>query len=513
MIMRPIFKFFLFIILCFCFPPDGFGQVMDSVKRFHDVTDIEKRIRQTVHYHENKSSSESQMEGDKQTNSYNNLFLPEVNLDVDDFFLEKKKIIKPLDSLYLRKANGTLQLPEYPGSEVMSGLTFADTMFYNPLFLPPVFMGKILPRNLSFYQIDDSTSKYTLIPPEKTFAKRLRQYDFIRNVRKQFYASSPDEIKYSVLQLNRLNKNNYDDKITTQLDPFQNILETEMSVSLDRPDVEGVKFRRRYWIWSGKHELVFSQNYFSDNWHKGGTSNLNIRNHHVIRLNYKKDKVRFNNLFEWRVSIYNAPEDSLRKFRIGEDLLRYYGDFGVDAFIKHWSYSTNMEIKTQLFNNHEPNSNGLRSSFLSPLYINAGIGMKYETEKKSDRVRHRKIKWELALSPISLNYKYILNSKVNLKRFGLSKGDRYVFDVGSTINSLINYNMTRYITLESRFKYFTSYDKIEAEFENTFKFPLSNYLTTTFFLHMRYDDAVPMDPKFKHLQISQVIGIGFDYKW
>ncbi len=79
---------------------------------------------------------------------------------------------------------------------------------------------------------------------------------------------------------------------------------------------------------------------------------------------------------------FNAPDDTLRRYRIGNDLVRYYGDFGVNAFTSKWSYSMNLEAKTQLFNAYPTNSNDLRSAFLAPLYVNAGVGLKYNLDKK-----------------------------------------------------------------------------------------------------------------------------------
>ncbi len=107
----------------------------------------------------------------------------------------------------------------------------------------------------------------------------------------------------------------------------------------------------------------------------------------MLRANYNKEKVKFNNTLEWRLSVFNAPDDTLRRYRIGNDLIRYYGDFGVDAFMKGWSYSMNVEAKSQLFNSYPPNSDVLRSAFLAPLYVNAGVGLKFNLDKRSEKVR------------------------------------------------------------------------------------------------------------------------------
>ena len=211
-------------------------------------------------------------------------------------------------------------------------------------------------------------------------------------------------------------------------------------------------------------------------------------------------------------SRFNAPDDSLRKYRIGNDLLRYYGDFGVDAFVKGWSYSMNLEAKSQLFNSYPTNSNELRSSFLSPLYVNAGVGLKYNLDKKSDRVRHRRVRWDLAIAPVSINYRYVLNNDVDVVRYGIEEGRKSLLDLGTTITSILKYDFTRYITWDSRLTYFTAYDKVVSEFENSLNMALSNAFSTRIYVNVRFDDSVPADPELKYWQINQTLSFGLNYK-
>jgi len=42
---------------------------------------------------------------------------------------------------------------------------------------------------------------------------------------------------------------------------------------------------------------------------------------------------------------------------------------------------------------------------------------------------------------------------------------------------------------------------------------LSNAFSTTIYLHVRYDDSVPIDPKFKYWQFNQTLSFGLNYKW
>lgn len=420
----------------------------------------------------------------------------------------------PLDSLYRRKANGTLTLPEnLYDSEAMRGLTFRDTLFYSPLYLPMIFTGKMLPRNFVLYAPETPKTKGVLIPQKKTLAPQLQRSDFVNDVRRHYYTTFPDKVGYSALNFGAVPPAITDDEVHESFNPFRELINVETSFTLEVPTITGVEIGRRYWVHSGEHSLQFSQNYFSDNWHKGGTNNMNINNYHVVRANYKKNKVRFNNTLEWRLSVFNAPEDSVRQYRIGEDLIRYYGDFGIDAFVKGWSYSTNLDARSQLFNNYNPNSTDLRSAFLSPLYVNMGVGLKYEMDKRSGTVRHRRTRWTLALAPVSMDFRYVSSDNVDVKRYGIEPGKNTLVDIGSTINSLLIYDYNRYITLTSRLTYFTSYTKIVSEFENTLNMALTNALSTRVYVNLRFDDGVPAHEKFKHWQLNQTLSFGLNYKW
>lgn len=420
-----------------------------------------------------------------------------------------------LDSLYTRRPNGTLVLPVDPSKiPNLYGLTFRDTMIINPLYLPMVFNGKMLPVDLDFYPIS-KTNKYrgSLIDLNNTFDPLLEDMHFVNDIRREYYKSNPDRIKYSFADFDNVAKVDVQSDVLERFNPFKELISTERNAKLDAPDVETVKIKRIYWIRSGEHSLQLSQNYFSDNWHRGGTSNLNINNYHVFRANYDKNKVKFNNTLEWRLSLASSPEDTLRDYRIGDDLIRYYGTLGIDAFLKKWSYSTNLEAKSQLFNNFPPNSKTLRSALLSPLYVNFGVGMRYSLDKKIENHMNRRVRLSIDLSPISLNYKYVGNEKVDVRRYGIPEGEKSLLEIGSTVNANMKFDLTKYITWDSRFKYFTSYKNVLAEFENTLNMSLSQYFSTRLYLHLRYDDGVPPDPTYKLIQVNELLSFGLNFRW
>jgi hypothetical protein len=426
----------------------------------------------------------------------------------------------PLDLMFERdNATGILRLPDNTfGSESMHGLTFRDTLFYNPLFLPIIFDGRLLPRNVSFYPIKNEQKRGVLIPQNRTFASRLTDVDFAQNVRRQFYIENPAQIRYSVFSLPTIRSANHDE--LRPFNPFRELIRAESSVELITPVVEGATIGRRYWHRSGEHSLQFSQNYFSENWHRGGVNSTNINSFQTIRTNYRKEKIRFDNTFEWRLALNStSTTDTLRNYTISNDLIRYSGNFGIDAFGKGWSYSMNTEARTQAFNGYPTNSAELRSAFLSPLYVNAGIGLTYKLDKRSVKVRHRRTRLDLALAPASINYTYVNHSDVDVRRFGIEEGQKSNLDLGSTVNFNLIYDMTRFITWTSKLTYFTSYEKVISEFENTLNMSLTNAFSTRIQVNMRYDDGIsPYDKegnryRFGLLQVNQMLSFGLNYKW
>lgn len=501
--------FFIFILLIFSICAYGQTEKVSDTTLFKNITDINLQIKRST-----QSSASTTVVHQVAPHSQDTI---KPIILGDSLFIESVDSIyqNPLDLLYRRTENGTLALPYSSiNSYALQGLTFKDTLFYNPLFLPMIFNGKMLPTDLSFYPPKDTLSKKgLLIPQELTFAPRLADADFVSKIRRNYYMENPDKIKYSVLFFDSLPTVVTDEEVRDSFNPFKRLITTETTYSLEAPDVEGVKIGRRYWVSSGEHSLQFSQNYFSDNWHKGGTNNLNINNYHALKADYKKNKVKFSNTLEWRLSVFNAPEDSIRKYRIGEDMVRYSSSFAVDAFAKGWSYSTNLEARTQLFKNYAINSTNLRSTLLSPLYANLGVGLTYQLDKKSSKVRHRRVRWNIDLSPISVDFRYVDDENVSVKRYGIEEGKKHSLNLGSNIKSVLIYDFTKYITWNSRFTYFTSYKKVVSEFENTLNLSLSNAFSTRIYLNLRYDDGVPPHEKFKYLQFHETLSFGFNFKW
>ena len=241
-------------------------------------------------------------------------------------------------------------------NEFDSFTTFADTIIINPLFMPITFEGNFLPENLSFFSMDSVIPKYNVKPiyqPETIFD----DYTRIRNnqiaTHKHVEQSHPEYFRYSY---NTLPKDAVKTNVIKKHISGENLI--VVNNDADFSDVTApTKFipERRYWTSSFQSDIQFAQNYISPNWHKGGTSNFNLNNREYFIYNYNKDKVQFTNELEIKNTVTTAPNDTLRSYKVSDDVFRLHSNLGFRAFSK-WFYTIDMEFKTQLLSSFGENS-------------------------------------------------------------------------------------------------------------------------------------------------------------
>ena len=274
--------------------------------------------------------------------------------------------------------------------------------------------------------------------------------------------------------------------------------------------------KRKYWTVVKNHKFQISEGYVSDNWYKGGVSNLNILSNQKLTANYKKGKIQFNNEIKWDLAMYTNPNDTLRETRIGNDLLRSYSDFGIEAG-KNWSYSINMELKTQLFDNYKENTTVKKAAFLSPFFMNIGLlGMKYELSKTSKENKNKNFKLTSDVSPLSLQYAYVRDIEaVDPKGYGIPAGKNDTLVIGSQVVATLKRNFDKGISFDSRLKFFSDYRRVIFELESELNLEINRYFKTRIFVYCRFDDGkgVVRDPTLGYWQLNQILSFGLDYTW
>lgn len=409
-----------------------------------------------------------------------------------------------------------------------ASMTFRDTVIVNPLFMPIVFRGDYLPEDMTFYNFDTLKVEDPydrLYTSDSLFTDQIRQkdlekqaYQYVQNNYPTYFRYSLNDLPKDVIKPKIIKKNIYED------------LPIEVENDADFSDVTGPsKFipERRYWTSGFESTIQFAQNYISKNWSNGGNSNLNMITRQYLKYDYNKDKVRFTNEMEIKLNLSTLPSsiDTVHPYKVHDDVLRIHSSFGYQAFNK-WYYTFDFNFRTQLVNNYEVNSEKVLAAFLAPLIINVGPGMKYELEKQDYKDKHKKLKFSINLQPISYDFQYSVKkgSNMDLGRHGFKLKENPVEgenpyknvlnQIGSRIDANLVFQFNRNVSWSSRFIYFTTYEKINSEFENTLNLQISRFFSTRINLQIRYDDGVERPEDFKsYFQINELLSFGFNYKW
>ncbi len=276
------------------------------------------------------------------------------------------------------------------------------------------------------------------------------------------------------------------------------------------------KVEHKHWLPSFESSIQLSQNYVSDNWYKGGRSNLNLHTRNYFKLEYRSTdgKIAWTNEIEDKLGLYSSHEEkSGQDYQISDDQLRLRSNFGLKASGR-WYYTVDTEFKTQLFNtyNNKNNQEVLQSAFFAPFHFNAGLGMKY-SYKKAGRVYGSKLSFSTNIAPLSFTYKKSFRDDIELGRHGLSPDKMSDYSIGSTLKAQINWQFNMDISWTSRLYFNTSYSHVETEWENTLNMKIGRYFSTRINLHLRYDDSIKPSSDWKrYLQVNELLSFGFNYR-
>ncbi|MFV0392014.1 MAG: DUF3078 domain-containing protein [Paludibacteraceae bacterium] len=277
-------------------------------------------------------------------------------------------------------------------------------------------------------------------------------------------------------------------------------------IVLNSTKIEYEKVKPVYWQSRANMMLQFTQNYVSQNWYQGGNSNLAFLNNFIAEFNYDNRKnMQWTNKIEWRSGLNTVDGDTLRKMSVNDDLLRYLTKFGVKAS-GNFYYSISGEISTTLFNNYKGiNSMDLKAKLLTPVRANLGIGLDYKYKKL----------FSLMLAPVSFKYIYLNDTtNINPNAFGIEKGHKQLKQLGSSLEAQLNYDPMLNWNITSRFKFYTDYKKIEADWEIVNNFSINRFLSARFLLNPRYDNTVILKGGEKaQIQFKELLSVGFSYRF
>ena len=271
------------------------------------------------------------------------------------------------------------------------------------------------------------------------------------------------------------------------------------------PEPKKIILKPNFWTFKGDYSLQFQQNYVSDNWYKGGERNYSFIAGVVFEANYNnKQKVKWDNKLEMKFGMQTSKSDSIHSVKPTEDMLRYTGKLGLQAASK-WYYTFQLIAQTQWARHYASNSKTVKSDLFSPLNVNLSVGMDYSVNWLKGR-----LKGSFHLAPFAYNFKYV--GRLALSRNnGIDSGHHSLHDFGSQTTIDLTWKFSDNISWKTRLYGYTTYKRMEAEWENTFSFQFNRYLATKIFLYPRFDDGRTRDSKLGYWMFREYFSVGFSY--
>ncbi len=268
----------------------------------------------------------------------------------------------------------------------------------------------------------------------------------------------------------------------------------------------------KHWRFSGTSALNFSQVSLS-NWAAGGENSIAGNAFLNTRLIYTKNKVSWEtNLDAGFGQISQRLSDGERYWKKTDDKIDFSSKMGINAFNKHWFYSSLLSFKTQLLPGYKyVNDSVLISDFLSPGYLLLSVGMDYQYKKIS-----------LFAGPFTGKLTIVNNNKLAEQgAFGVKEGKTQRFEAGGALKLAYQDTIMKNITLDSKIELFSNYlenpQNVDVEWNVLMTFKVNKYISANLQTRLIYDHDIKIEEddgsRAPKIQFKEIFGIGFAYEF
>lgn len=272
----------------------------------------------------------------------------------------------------------------------------------------------------------------------------------------------------------------------------------------DRADIiRAIRQQYSPWFREARTLVQFTQNYITPNWYKGGNSSLALLA--IVRgnINYKKGDFVWENNGEWRMGLSTTGKgDTIHHVNVTDDLLKVHSKAGYQ-FYKNMYVTGYVDFQTTLLPSWKTNSKQVKSTFMTPIRFNIGIGIDYKP-----------LDW-LTINVSPATYKMVHATvsdslRVNVTELGIDKGKTTLSEFGSSLRVEAKYKPLREIELYTLLYFYTNYRQVEFDWQIECDFIINRFLSTHLTLHPRFDSTVKSDEPQK-MQFKELLSIGFNH--
>ncbi|MDD4759664.1 MAG: DUF3078 domain-containing protein [Bacteroidaceae bacterium] len=269
-----------------------------------------------------------------------------------------------------------------------------------------------------------------------------------------------------------------------------------------------ISHRPNFWSFASNLTLQYMQNYTSSNWFQNNAkenNNTMLATTHLEADYNFNSKVIFLNSLDVKLGFLTVRSDSVHHFHTNTDDLRMTNKLNIRSIIKNWSYSLQLQSWTQMLPKYNDNSHHVYSDFLSPFESALSVGMEYNWRKNRFSISAN-------IGALAFDFKYVDRANLETNN-GLPDRHHFREYYGSNVTIRTNWQIFKELNWNGRLYYFTNYQKVQVEWENTFSFAINKYLSTNLYFYPRFDDS-QFDSNHNHrMQLKQNLSIGFSHSF
>jgi len=273
-------------------------------------------------------------------------------------------------------------------------------------------------------------------------------------------------------------------------------------INAQESDTSAVK----HWKFGTVFNASLSQTALS-NWAGGGENSLALSGLSNSTANYQKDKISWENSFEFAYGIIKQGDASAEK---SDDKIEISSKLGREIKT-HLNLTGDVEFRSQFSPGYEkftdPVTNVekeiLVSEFLAPGYVTSTIGLEYKPGEE----------FFVLVSTLTGKTTIVLNNDLSdAGAFGVKAGEKIRNELGSYLKSMVKVPLMENITFQTKLSLFSAYknpDKVDVSWETLLLLQVNKYITTNFNTHLIYDEDVTTKTQFKEV-LS--VGVTFELK-
>jgi hypothetical protein len=261
-----------------------------------------------------------------------------------------------------------------------------------------------------------------------------------------------------------------------------------------------------YWKKNGDFTLSFNQVSFS-NWAAGGKNSVSGVGLLNYAFNYLKARTSWDNSLNLGYGLLKEGDHDLVK---SEDKMEFTSKAGYRITEEgKWYYSGLVNFRSQFANGYKyPDTDNKISALFAPAYFLLALGADYKPNDK----------FSLFLSPLGSKFTIVADEELSsIGAFGVEMGKKFRAEMGGILKSELKFPLVTNVDVVTALGLFSNYLKnpqnIDVNWDFRINMKINKYLSANLITNLIYDDDIAIAGVRSKVQLKQLFGAGFSYKF